>query len=285
MGFFKSNYNKPGPGVSKDAPKKKGLARLWEILARDTGSLIKINLIYALVLLPVQIMFLLAFFFIGTKYMFVFVLLGLAASFPLGGATTAMVTLITKMLRDEPGFFWQDFKKAFKENFRPTMLPGILYSLILCGQMIGVYYFFAIGGVPLPLLAVYLFSSLIFLMAIPYYFLQSAYLQLGPMSILKNSLLLATSNLPRSFAGMVLQTGLMVAQFIYLPVTVPLLLILGYSLPCLLSLMNIWPPVDRVFKIDETLKERAAKQLDEALGETNSATFNDAASHRPKDHR
>ena len=32
MGLFMRNFDKPGPGVSPDAPRKKGAARFFEIL-------------------------------------------------------------------------------------------------------------------------------------------------------------------------------------------------------------------------------------------------------------
>ena len=44
MGLF-SNYNKPGPGVAPDAPRKRGLSRLIEILGRDMGSFFKAGML------------------------------------------------------------------------------------------------------------------------------------------------------------------------------------------------------------------------------------------------
>ena len=41
MGFFNRNFDRPGPGVAKDAPRKKGAARWFEILGRDLGSFFK----------------------------------------------------------------------------------------------------------------------------------------------------------------------------------------------------------------------------------------------------
>ena len=37
MGLFSFSYNKPGPGVSPDTPRKRGVARLLEVLGRDTS--------------------------------------------------------------------------------------------------------------------------------------------------------------------------------------------------------------------------------------------------------
>ena len=48
MAFFGlfGNYDKPGPGVSKDEPKKAAPVRFFEILWRKLSKLIQLNLIY-----------------------------------------------------------------------------------------------------------------------------------------------------------------------------------------------------------------------------------------------
>jgi uncharacterized membrane protein YesL len=52
MGLF-FNYNKPGPGISKDAPKKKGIFLYLELFFRKFWLLMKANMLYFAVSLPV----------------------------------------------------------------------------------------------------------------------------------------------------------------------------------------------------------------------------------------
>ena len=52
MGFFNSNYSRPGPGVSKNEVKRKGLARFYQIFLRKFWDLIKLNLLYIVTLIP-----------------------------------------------------------------------------------------------------------------------------------------------------------------------------------------------------------------------------------------
>ena len=47
MGLF-PNYTKPGPGVDKDAPKKKGFFLFWEIVFRKFTKLLSANAMYSL---------------------------------------------------------------------------------------------------------------------------------------------------------------------------------------------------------------------------------------------
>lgn len=55
MGLFSRNWDKPGPGVDKDAPKKNAFFYFWELVARKFFRLITFNLFYLLCLLPLII--------------------------------------------------------------------------------------------------------------------------------------------------------------------------------------------------------------------------------------
>ena len=47
------NYDKPGPGVDKDAPKRKGIFLFLTLLWRNSGKLLISNMLYFVVSLPV----------------------------------------------------------------------------------------------------------------------------------------------------------------------------------------------------------------------------------------
>lgn len=51
MGLF-GNYSKPGPGIDKNAPKKKGLNLFYDIFFRKFWDIIKLNLLYLVTILP-----------------------------------------------------------------------------------------------------------------------------------------------------------------------------------------------------------------------------------------
>ena len=254
MGIFGINYNKPGPGVDKNAPKKKGITRFFELVLREFGNLTKLNLLYLLTLLPSVTLFILALSETCGIYMYI---LSVVAALPVGGAVTACSFCIAKMLRDEPGFVFYDFRRKLKENFKQAAIPGIL-SIAFIYTQIYIWLNIAMGGI----IAGYgtflmLILSMIFIrMIIPYVFLQTAYLHLKTIAIIKNSILISLKNAGRSFSGMLLGNAIPVATFFLYPLSMwwmPILLFWGLSLPQLLNLMFIWPPVDEVFHISETL--------------------------------
>ena len=60
-GFFGLfDYNKPGPGVPKDAPRKSPLIVFFEILQRKFWNLIKVNMMFLIFNLPALILGMLA---------------------------------------------------------------------------------------------------------------------------------------------------------------------------------------------------------------------------------
>lgn len=265
MALFKKDWNKPGPGVPKDAPPKKGLARFWEVLVRDGGNLLKINLLVQLCYLPSQIFLLLAVLslaYLQGQGMLLAGLLAFLCSVPVGPARCAESYVISKMLRDDPGFVWHDFKKAFKENFKASVLLGMLFSLVTGIQVLAFLYYQMLGGVSLITLIGLFLSVLLFAIVVPYYYLQAVYVDLKFFPLLKNSMLLALGNAPRSLAGGILALVLVGLQWFVFPFAVVVTFIWGYALPTLVNLMWIWPVVDKTFKIDATLKERAAEKLE-----------------------
>ena len=137
MGLF-FNYDKPGPGVEKNAPRKKGVFLFFELLGRNFRKLVLANMLYFLVSLPVCALY------------FIISLLVLTGVFPDGVMTvgfmqfTVIITLLLVVLwgtgpvsagytyilrnaaREEHTFFVSDFFQKSKESF----LHGLVFLII-----------------------------------------------------------------------------------------------------------------------------------------------------------
>ncbi|MDL2217761.1 DUF624 domain-containing protein [Christensenellaceae bacterium OttesenSCG-928-M15] len=253
--IYEKLYEKPGPGVGEDEPKKKGARRFLELLFHNCASLIKCNLLVIASMLPAFILFVFVLSGAGGVSFWLTLVLIALVSIPVGPAMTAANYLITKMLREEPGFFFFDFKKAFREGFKQTALVGALYMVLLALQL---YLLFSenMMGAEVASLAGLLLSSVLFHMVCPYYFLQAACMSLNPGALLKNSLLLAFSKLPRSFMSALCLMACFLLFALYAPFLLPLLALFGYAVPTLMSLMWIWPPVNETFEIEKRLQEQ-----------------------------
>ena len=108
MGLF-SNYNKPGPGVAPDAPRKRGLSRLIEILGRDMGSFFKAGMLAFASCIPFVAGAVLAVLSHG---LLVMIIAGIVGGALAGPQLTALADTILRSLRDEPGFWWQTYRRA-----------------------------------------------------------------------------------------------------------------------------------------------------------------------------
>jgi len=262
MGLFSRNYNKPGPGVPKDTPRKKGSARFFELLTRDLGDLVKLNLIFSVCAAPTIIMFLAGLFgYLNAGMAFI---LSLVLAFPVGGALVAYVYYITKMMRDDPSYVWFEFKRKFLENYLQAAPTGILCTAFVYAQVL-LWGNMILGdpGGDLLWLLIALLSVLIFSMITPYIFMHFAYVDLKALRIIKNSVLMSFGYLPRSFMG-ALQGGILwIAFILFIPLSLmfaPFIALFVVSVSILLCLMWVWPPFDAYFKVEETLTEKLEKE-------------------------
>jgi len=263
MGIFSRNFNKPGPGVKKDEPRKKGAARFFELLFRDFWDYAKLNILLCLCVLPTVAVFVLGLLGLYPGIAF---FLSIVLAFPVGGAMVAYIYYITKMMRDDPSFVWYEFKRKFKENFKQAAPIGIFCTAFIYAQiMLWGSMIFGDFGADLTWMIISLFSLLIFGMIMPYVFLHLAYLELKTFSVIKNSILLSFGFVPRSFMGSFLGGLMWIAFALYYPLSllfVPVIAFFGISIAMLLCLMWVWKPFDEHFKIEEILVERVKEETD-----------------------
>jgi len=263
MGLFSRNFNKPGPGVNKDEPRKKGFARFFELLVRDFGDLVKLNMLLCICVLPSVAMFI---FSLSGFYPLITFILALILAFPVGGVITSCVYFITKLMRDDPSYVWYEFKRKFFENFKQSAALGILCTAFVYTQILLWIMMIVSEEVPgLSWVILALLSLLLFSMITPYIFLHYAYIDLKTLGILKNSVLMTFAYLPRSFMGAILGGLLWIFVALYFPdsllIGFPVILIFAVTVSMLLNLMWTWKPFDKSFNIEETLNQR--KEEDE----------------------
>jgi len=263
MGLFSRDFSKAGPGVPKDEPRKKGISRFFEIIVREYRDLMKVNILFFLCVLPSV-----AMFFLWLFGVFGFALvLSIFLAYPIGGAIAASMFCVTAMLRDDPGFVWDDFKRKFWENLRQAGVAGVFLTTFLYTQVflfwLPIMADWAVAGTAWVIGGLLLFFFV--MMFAPYMFLHFAYIELGTFKIIKNSVLLALTKPGRSFMGAFLGLLPWVALFMFFPITLvffPLIPFFMFVLSWLLTLMWVWPIFNQRFSVEETLN----KERDEELG-------------------
>ena len=133
------NYDKPGPGVSKDEPKKAAPIRFFEILWRKLSKLVQLNLIFMIPFIVVVAMMVGIFILPATHIVFQTSLLGpldlyglYAVPAPLillSPFTAGMAYVTRNFAREEHAFVWSDFWDAVKGNWKASLLNGVIVYL------------------------------------------------------------------------------------------------------------------------------------------------------------
>ena len=116
-GFF--NYEKPGPGVGKDGPKKRSFFVFFEIFFKNFWKLAFVSLIYSVIS--------------------IFLL-------PSGLAEAGIANVARNIARDKHSFGISDFFDTIKKNWKQALPAGIINLLVtslLCGAM---YFYFMSDG-------------------------------------------------------------------------------------------------------------------------------------------
>lgn len=163
MGLF-FNYNKPGPGVDKDAPKKKGVFRFFEIFGRKIGKLFQLNMLYFICSLPILMLLYLFYapFISGlfgempiaeigiseenlTTYQAMINLFLTAISVTLfgsGPASCAAAYIERCFVREQHAWMISDFFAKYKENFKQSMILSVMDIVIVAASSFAVSFYY-----------------------------------------------------------------------------------------------------------------------------------------------
>ena len=115
--FPSANDFKSGPGVEKDAPRKTGVGRFFELVGRDMSGMFLANLLTCLGFLPVICLVYIGFLMNSLPVM---VLSAAVGGILAGPVLAGMYDTVLRALRDEAGYWWTTYRKAFKQNFKPA---------------------------------------------------------------------------------------------------------------------------------------------------------------------
>ena len=256
MGLFSQNFSKPGPGISPNAPRKKGAARYFEVLTRDFSTFWMAGLLAMISSLP----FALGLWFAVTTHSLIPMLLaGILGGMLAAPQIVGLNDTVLRALRDEPGYWWVTYRRAWKRNAKASLLPGAICGLLLATEIFTAFHT-ETGSVAV---MVAIFVALILLAGIAQYlYAQVALVDLPFSSLLKNSLMLFLGYLPRSALGILWQGLYWAAIALFWPLSGAVLILTSLWLPCSLSLLAIYPALNKSFDLETKIKAMRDAQLD-----------------------
>ncbi len=119
-GFFGLfDYSKEGPGIEKDAPKKKTFVIFFETFFRNFWKFITINIVYWLISLPI---------------------------FTNGLANVGITNVARNTARDKHSFGLSDFFETIKKNWKQALIAGIINAIFTILLFFDMHFFFTYGN-------------------------------------------------------------------------------------------------------------------------------------------
>lgn len=119
MGLFSFNYNKEGPGIAKNAPKKRTFIVFFETFFRNFWKFAPISFVYSVISV-----------------------FGVTA----GLASSGMTHVARNTARDKHSFGFSDFFDTVKKNWKQSLGAGIINTLVYILLFFDIYYFYFSEG-------------------------------------------------------------------------------------------------------------------------------------------
>ncbi|MBQ8648316.1 MAG: YesL family protein [Oscillospiraceae bacterium] len=252
MSIWNRHFDRPGPGVDPDAPRATGPSRYFEVIGRDYPDLLKANLLVVLAGLPGAALYLYGLIFGG--------LLPSLAGCVLGGALAGpclagLYDTVLRALRDEPGYWWHRYKRAFKANWRQAAALGALMFGLFGVQL---WALLSTGGVGYIAMAACMVVTLaLFAPAWP----MMALMELPLGDLLKNAVALLLNSAPRVMGAAALQAVWWGLHLRLAPISLFTIPLLGFW-PCVLAAVQaVYPPINETFRIEERIGQRREAEM------------------------
>lgn len=247
MGLF-YNYSESGKGVAKNGPKKKPFFRFWEQFAGKFWKLITLNFVY---LVTSGLAFVLAGFLLSAQTSnFYFMLIGLPVVILFGPATAAASQVVRKFTLEKPIFMMDEYKTAFKNNFKQALPIGIFDVLFFSAFLYGAMFYGQIldqdpSAKNYAMIIISIAIAAYFLMAHFYIYLEIVSLTLPLGKIIKNAFLLTVMGIKVNIISFVVWVTFILAMILLLPYSIFALPFLPFGWLFFLCAFNSYPVIQK----------------------------------------
>lgn len=247
MGLF-YNYENSGAGVAKNAPKKKPFFRFWEQFFQKFWKILCVNVIFFTFS---GLLFALIGFVLRTKLdSSYFLLLAAPTLILFGPAAAASMQVMRKFVLEKPIFLFDEFKKAYKANFRQALPVGIFDVLFTAVFAYGIVFYTDLLELSpstenyvlliiTTAIAVYVF------LAHFYIYLEIVSLTLPLKKIVKNALLLTIMGIKVNIINFFVSLLFFAAIFLLFPYSTLFLLFIPFGWLMFLYAFNCYPIIQK----------------------------------------
>ena len=248
MGLFSINYNKPGPGIDKDAPKKPAFFIFFEVLKRKFWNLLKISIMYAIFNIPGIIMsyFITSMFLqkinvdggFGDLYirLFISAIFMMMTMVTFGPVQAGITYILRNYSREEHSFIWWDFKEHFKKNFKQSIIVMLIDFVVLYLLTIAINFYSSLDSIiGAAAIGFVIMTMLLFTMMHFFIYPMMVTVELSTKNLYKNALIFAILKFFPNILMLVINIAVVFGAFYNIIVGIILYVFL---LPGVVNLMN-----------------------------------------------
>ncbi len=281
MGLFSANYNKPGPGVDKDAPPKPRFFIFFEVLKRKFWHLLRVNMMFVLFNIPA----LLAAFFVAEVFLqkikidaggigdfylrfFLAALITMMPVITFGPVQAGFTYILRNYSREEHSFIWWDFKENFVKNFKQGMAITGIDIVIMYILGIAINFYTGQSGLLSTAATSFVFLSLvIFVIMHLYIYPMLVTVHLSIKDIYKNAFIFTILKFLPNLLFFILNIAIAYAAFYNVLIGLVLYIFL---LPSFIGLMNNFyvNPIIKKYVITETAELEEDDEEEDDGGES-----------------
>ncbi|MCH5203487.1 MAG: YesL family protein [Oscillospiraceae bacterium] len=218
MGLFNNSI---GPGVPKNAPKKKPFFRFWELFGNKFWDFFKINLIYFVFCIPIV---------------------------TIGPATAAMTALMRNIYLERPQFYFHDFLNEFKKSFKQAFVVGILDILVTAIFIYSLFLFITLEKITTTdsvIFAISTAGAVLFFIMNFYIYPQIVAVDLKLLDIFRNALVLSLLNIGAELIALVVIGGYLFLAANYPIYVLPLVPFVPLAWLGFLSVFCCYPAIQK----------------------------------------
>lgn len=178
-----------------------------------------------------------------------------------GPALACMYDAIFRSLRDAPGTYMDNYRRAWKQNWRQSILPGMAFFLLL-----GFYAFmlmafwWAVQPPGFGTIAIYALGLLLLLMFFSIYWPQVALFEQSARQRFQNCLLFMVRYFWKTLGCALLEALYWAAAILFLPYTTLLLPFLGIWFLLFTKNFLLYHTLDEAFAIEEQIAQSFPEQ-------------------------
>lgn len=236
-----------------------GFPRYTEVLERNIKKFLFTNILTLIGFLPFGIGVAIAIF---SSSILVLIPSCIIGGIFAGPALSCMYDAVMRGLRDAPGKCWENYKHAWKQNWRQSILPGTLFCF-----MLGIYIFMAMlfwWSARFPgwgTLALYVFSLLLFTMFFSICWPQIVLFKQPFRQCSRNCLLFIIRFFPKTTGIALLQILYWAIMVLFLPWSAMLMPLIGFWFVLYTVNFLIYDTLNDSFQIEEQIANAFPEQI------------------------